>query len=492
MQSVNRLWKPLRPAPALCLIACGIHLGGCKVTEDYKSPTTSTPAEFIGLDPSITGAAHATQPVAGGADVARWWEILGDPTLSSLVVRAQTKNLDLAQAQARIRQARASRGVTESSLLPTFDASGSASRSRSGGNGRASTGNFFRAGFDAAWEIDVFGGTQRRIEAADAGIVSAVESQRNVLVTLTAEVASTYALLRGTQEQLEIARRNLNSQLETLKLTQDRHEGGFVGALDVANAESQVASTRSRIPSLEGTIRTSIYALSVLLGEEPAALNPELLPPGTLLIAPTTVPVGLPSELLQRRPDIRRAEADLRAATALVGAAVADLYPKFSLSGSAGLQNASISDLADIANRYWSIGPSIRWPVFDGGRTRATIEVQKAAAEESLASYKKTVLIALSDVETALVNLMSEQERGIALTDSARASREAVALAMDLYTSGKTDFLNVLSAQSRLDSAEDAVSASRRTVVTNLIALYKALGGGWSEANGSNAAGAAN
>jgi multidrug efflux system outer membrane protein len=531
---------------ALATIA-GLTIAACKVGPDYHPPETPTPSAWAGLSNEVTPApasgktasADASRAVAGAPDVATWWGTLNDATLTSLIVRAASANLDVQQAEARIRQARATRTIAGAGLWPT--AAASASVQRSGPPPR----DLYRAGFDAAWELDVFGGVRRGVEAADADLSSAVEDQRAVLVSLAAEVATTYFDLRGAQEQLAIAARNLDSQLRTEDITRLRHDGGFVSGLDVANAEAQVASTRARIPTLEQVAREAIYALSVLLGQEPGSLVSELsieppplaaaaqppgaqppgatppgatppvataggaTPPGAtaggatagsatpigaiagsaaqaleppLPKMPPQVPVGLPSDLLRRRPDIRKSEADLHAATARIGVAEADYFPKFSLTGSVGLQGGRSSSLTSFGDRFWSIGPSVSVPVFTAGRVGATVDAQRAFTDQTLAAYRKTVLVALQEVENALVSYAKEQERRAALADALNADVQAVDIATQLYTAGKTDFLNVLTAERLRFEAEDALAQSSRQVVQNLVALYKSLGGGWDEA----------
>lgn len=476
---------PRRPRPRSLIAASSLAclLTGCTLGPDYRRPETPAPAEFHELSSGPALPEDASRVEASPADVARWWRVLGDDQLSGLIERALANNLDVAQAEARIRQARASRDIAQAGLLPQLNWSGSASRSRSAsGNGlqrRASTGNFFREGFDASWELDVFGGIRRNVEAGDASIQSRVEDRNDIWVSLSAEVATNYAELRGAQEQLEIARRNLKAQQDTLDLTSQRLAAGYVSALDEANARSNVATTRSQIPTYEATVRANSYAIGVLLGETPEALAPELNAPRPLPSVPERIGIGLPSELLERRPDIRRAASDLHAATARIGAATSDLFPRFSLVGSLGTQGTQFGQLATLADRYWSFGPSISWPVFQGGQITANIELQRANAEEAVAFYKAAVLNALRDVETSLSNFLREQVRQAALVDAVNADREAVDYSLQLYTGGRTDFLNVLNAQRQLLSAEASLSQSRTSVVTNLISLYKALGGGW-------------
>jgi NodT family efflux transporter outer membrane factor (OMF) lipoprotein len=310
-------------------------------------------------------------------------------------------------------------------------------------------------------------------------LVQQRRDQRDVLVTLVAEVGLDYTDLRGIQRQIAIARDNLNAQRHSAELTRQRNATGFVSRLDVVNAEALVAQTASQIPVLESSERQVIYALSVLLGMEPAALLDELSSQAPIPLASPVVPVGLPSELLRRRPDIRRAEAQLHAATARLGVATADLFPKFSLTGSIGLQGDKPASLFNWGNRFWSIGPSVSWPLFDAGKIRSNIEVQNALQEQALLAYRSTILRAWQDVENALIAYDKEQQHRTALAAAVAANRQAVDLSTHLYRQGQTDFLNVLSAQRSLYASEDALVQSNRTVTTSLIALYKALGGGW-------------
>ncbi len=425
-----------------------------------------------------------------------WWRIFNDPMLSSLVERALASNLDLALAKSRIRQARASRVVVSASLWPEVDASASYRRSYSGGS---STGNsrsgasssstdssvggkqsdLFRAGLDAVWELDIFGGKRRNVEAAEADLDAAVETRRDVLVSLVAEVGSNYVTLRSLQQQLAIAQDNLRAQAHAAEIARKRFEAGFVGALDVATANAQVATLESQIPVLESAAQATIYSLGVLLGHEPASLAQELAPPVSIPVIPPEVPVGLPSALLLRRPDIRMAEAQLHVATARIGVATADLFPKFSLTGSLGFSSSDLASLANWGSRAWSLGPSVNWQIFDAGRIRANIEVQNALQEQALLTYQKTVLTALKEVETALTAYAKEQERWRALTVAVVENRRAVNLAMELYVAGRSNFLSVLIAQRSLYVAEESLALSTRNQATDLIALYKALGGGW-------------
>ena len=459
---------------------------GCAVGPDYRPPTPSVPPLWLegwsyGID---------SQP----ADLARWWSEFNDPLLNSLVERATKSNLDLYIAQARIREARASQTLTEAGAWPTIDVSGSYSRNRASQNavGSSSQGavaaprpgadmeqNFYRSGFDAGWEIDIFGGTRRRVEAAAAGVDAAVEERRAVVVTLLGDVAKNYIDLRGLQRRLTVSQANLAAQQETLRLTKVRFDAGLAGDLEVAQAEGQARTTAAQIPVLESALKQTAYRLDVLLGGPPGLLWDELAPRAPIPALPPAAHVGLPAELLRRRPDIRRAERQLAAATAQIGAATADLYPKFFLTGAFGLQSISVGDWFSGGSRFWSIGPTITWPVFDAGKIRANIEVRNAQQEQALRLYEKSVLTAFEDVENALVNYGNEQVRYRSMLEATAANRRAVQMANDLYTQGLVPFLNVLDAERTLYISEYDLAQSEATMAANLVALYKALGGGW-------------
>jgi NodT family efflux transporter outer membrane factor (OMF) lipoprotein len=448
------------------------------VGPDYERPKVNMPSTWFGatIQPTTKPTTRTSITTTDPPELKGWWKTFHDARLDSLIQRAIESNLDLQQAELRIRQARAARAIAAGGLWPNVDVSASYRRSRATGFGSA---DFYQAGFDASWELDIFGRVRRSVEAADAEIAFAIEDRRDVLVTLLSEVALNYMDLRGFQRQIAIAQKNLETQRRSLDLTRRRAAGGFVSGLDVANAEADVASNESRIPLLEQNVQQVIYSLSVLLGREPGALLNELTAEAPIPATPPAVPVGLPSELLRRRPDIRRAEANLHAATARIGVATADLFPRFSLTGSLGTSGSQPKDLVNWDNRFWSIGPSVSWPIFDAGKIRANIGVQTAIQEQAIVGYRSTVLIALQDVENALIAYAKEQQHQVALVAAVTANRRAVDLATQLYTQGQTNFLDVLLAQRSLLGSEDALVQSERTMATNLISLYKALGGGW-------------
>lgn len=481
-----KFWRPWLSFLLIVMVLAA----GCAVGPDYVRPDTQVPQAWHSL--SQPRPAPPSVAVPRAVTLIQWWQSFKDPILDSLVQMAVNSNLDLKQAESRIIQARATRGTVAAGLWPQVSGSAIYQRSSSssetvGGGGAPAVATLapfrevFQVGLDAAWELDIFGGVRRGVEAANADIVAAVEDRRDVLITLAGDVGNNYISLRGLQQQIAIARKNLEAQKKTAQITHKRFEAGFVSRLDVANADAQVATTEAQIPVLESSAQAAIYSLGVLLGKEPAVLVRELATPTPIPPTPPEVPVGLPSDILRRRPDIRRAEAQLHAATARIGVAVADLFPKFSLTGSFGLSANDIAKLGRLDSKFWSFGPSVTWPVFQGGRIWANIQVQNAVQEQAVLAYQKAVLTALKDVETALVAYGKEQEHRKSLATAVDNNRRAVDLSMKLYVAGKTDFLNVLNAQRSLFLTEDALTQSTRTLATNLIALYKALGGGWEQ-----------
>ena len=388
------------------------------------------------------------------------------------------------------------REVRAQSQSQSQSSSGNSSSASGGGSGGAGTlpglqsplgagglpgvdTDLWQVGFDASWEIDVFGGTRRNIEASNADVAAAVEDRRDTLVSLLGEVARDYINLRGAQRELEIVQENLRSQQDTLLLTRDRFNNGVATQLDVARAAAQVATTAAQLPTIASMVRQSIHALSVLLAEQPEALDEELTKIAPIPPVPPEVPVGLPSELIKRRPDIRRAERQLAATSARIGVATADLFPKFSITGLLGLDSTQPKHLFDYGSHYYEVVPGFTWPIFDAGRIRANIRFQTEAQQQAVATYQQAVLNALRDVEDALVVYENEQLRRKALTEAVDANKQAVDLATDQYKQGVADFLTVLDAQRNLYAAQDSLVQSDQMVSGNLVTLYKALGGGW-------------
>ncbi len=461
---------------ALCL--CLPLLSSCMLGPDFQRPEAKiSSSQWLGQVSTVSET-----EVTAEQDLAQWWTIFNDPMLTSLIERSMQANLDLQMAEIRIRQARAVMGIAGADLGPAIDTAASYRRSQtpgSGNNTEATTTNLYKMGFDAGWEIDLFGGLRRGVEATGADLEAAVEDRRDLLVSLSAEVAGNYLNLRSLQQRLTIARQNLTAQEHSVDLTRQLFSTGFVGKLDVVQAEALAATTAGQIPLLEAQIRQTIYGLSLLQGGEPSTLLAELTSNSSLPVALATVPLGLPSDLLLRRPDVRRAEAKIHAATARIGIAKADLFPKFTITGSLGLQNNTFNSTFNQTSSFWSLGPALNWPLFDMGRRRANLELQKALQEEQLLAYEQTVLSALMEVENALIASTKEEEHRQALTLAVTADRTAVDLATALYRAGENDFLSVLDAQRSLYVAEDTLAQSNRIVSTNLVALFKALGGGW-------------
>ncbi|MGA2540475.1 MAG: efflux transporter outer membrane subunit [Verrucomicrobiota bacterium] len=464
------------PRPIPFLLA-GL-LAGCVVGPDYHPPKTAPPAQWA----SPQAGGETNLPAAGAA----WWKSFHDAELDSLVVRAAQSNLNLRAAVARVREARAAARVVAAGSSPALDVAGSYERNRFSANGvfpfppgAPLDADVYQAGFDAAWELDVFGGTRRASQAARAEVAAAEFGRRNLLVTIFAEVARNYVQARAFQRRLAVADENISAQEQILALTRDRFAKGLTGELDVQEADALLATTRAQAPVFETGFRDSVYQLALLLGQPPGALLEELTNAAPIPAAPPAVPVGLPADLLQRRPDVQQAERQLAAATARVGAAVSDLYPKFSLTGDVGLQSISPGDWFNAGSRFWTAGPTVQWRIFDAGRIRANIRVQNARVDQALAAYEQSMLAAFTDVETALTAYAREQTRRQSLAHAAQAGEQAVALARDLYQHGLADFLRVLEAQRSLYQSQDALIESDRAVSSDLIALYKALGGGW-------------
>jgi NodT family efflux transporter outer membrane factor (OMF) lipoprotein len=455
--------------------------GGCAVGPNYQPPQAPAPAAW---EAALAGGETNQTPAAA------WWRTFHDPQLDSLIDRAVAANLDLRIAGARVREARAQYQIVAADLQPTVGTSGSYARQRQSQNqpligalplpaGIPFENNVYQAGFDAAWELDVFGGTRRAAEAGRAEVAAAEFGRRGTLVTLLAEVGRNYVELRGRQRRLVIATENIRAEEESLAIARDRFQNGLTSDLDVQQAATLLAATRAEIPTIETGIQACIHRLGVLLGQPPGALSAELSPAAPIPGAPPVVPVGLPSALLLRRSDVRQAERQLAAATAGIGVATADLFPKFSLTGADGFQSVSASDWFTAGSRFWSVGPTVQWKIFDAGRIRANIRVQDARQEEALATYEAVVLGAFEETEDLLVAYAKEQTRHRWLADAAASSQDSLHLARQLYDHGLTGFINVLEAERSTYQAQDALAQSDQAVTQDLIALYKALGGGW-------------
>jgi multidrug efflux system outer membrane protein len=470
----------MRARPLALAMVLSVAGTGCAVGPNYKRPQVAVPNQWT--------VAPARGTSAKPIEKQEWWSSFQDPELNSLIERAAAQNLDLKLALDRVDEARAARGIARSGYFPSIEASASATRNRQKVIAPVAPSsakivpvefNDFQGGLGASWELDVFGGIRRGVQAASADVAAAEENRRDVRVILFGDVGRVYAQLRGFQRRLEIANKNIKTQQDTLDLTRARAKAGLATELDVSRAAAQLESTKAVVPTLLSGIDISIHRLSVLLGEEPGALRSELENTSPIPAAGPDVEVGLPSDLLERRPDIRRSEAQLVAATARIGEAKADLFPHFVLTGAAGRQASQLHDITLGAGNFFSVGPGISLPLFTGGRIRSNIAVQDARRREALISYRSSVLNALEEVQNALVNYAQEQERRDRLNEAAQQSQLAVDLATEQYKAGLTDFLSVLDAQRELYAEEDQAVQSQTSVTTNVIALYRALGGGW-------------
>jgi NodT family efflux transporter outer membrane factor (OMF) lipoprotein len=455
---------------------------GCAVGPDYVAPQISAPQAWH----ADLRSGATPQPV-DPQTLASWWTTLNDPTLASLIDRAVRRNLDLKKARARVREARARRGISQAELFPTLSATGSVTYSRGSGNlstAQASVAvperESYAIGLDAGWEVDVFGGVRRSVEAATADLQASGEDLRNVLVSLLGEVALNYIEVRTFQGRLAVAEANLAAQAESRTLAAVRLEVGLTTALDVEQATYNLESTRAQIPTLQSGLEEAKNRLAILLGEPPGAVHADLAERRPIPVPPLEVAVGVPADLLRRRPDVRQAERKVAAQTAQIGVATAELYPKFSLVGSIGLSALDLTNLFSASSRAFSVGPTMSWRLFEAGAIRKNIEVQSALQEQALIQYEATVLTALEEVENALVAFVEEQRRREALRDATRAAERAVALAQAQYGAGMVDFRSVLDAQRSLLSLQDQLAQSEGAVTSNVVRVYKALGGGWS------------
>lgn len=529
----------LRRAKAVYCVAVGVVVSGCEVGPNYQPPQVKVNAQYSEITPPAAGTTQPSQVTAMAPPPGQWWTVFNDPELDRLIERAVKGNLDLQQAQSRVRQARYQEMIAGADFYPTVNVDGGYNHARgsknviippgafgssfssgsapasaapqgrimpldqtAGGNLNSQGGStggaiagpesplgqgglpgvttdVYQVGFDASWEIDVFGGTRRGVEAASADTAAAIEDQRSVMVSLLAEVARNYVELRGYQRQLVIAQQNLAIQQDTLELTKSKYQSGFVTDLDVVRQEDQVARTTAQIAPLEAQIDQSIHDLGILLGQDPNSLMAELSKNQPIPPVPGLVPVGIPSELLRRRPDIRRAERQIAAATARIGVATADLFPKFTITGLLGLDSTKPKNLFNYSSYYYSLVPGVSWPIFDAGRIQNNIHVQNELERQAVLAYEQTVLEALKEVEDSLATYRTEQARRLALIDSVTASRQALHLAREQYQQGVIDFLTVLDTERSLLDAENALAQSDLSVSDDLVSLYKALGGGW-------------
>lgn len=494
----------MRSRATLVISTCAC-LTACMVGPDYKQPELSSPSTFAESQPGKT-AAPLSEPTNATQDISAWWQQFHDAELTRLVTEALAGNLDLQTAASRVRQAREEVIVAGAAELPSLSASGVGVNVHSNSNplsglfsapsgpgaagapGASSSANaptnikLYSLGFDASWEIDIFGGTRRAIEAAEASAESSVWQLRDAEVTLTAEVATDYLSLRAAQARIALIQSELSDQQSLFALIRARRQTGFVTQLDVNQQQTLLSSTQSELPQLEAQIRIMAHALGVLLGREPESLVAELSASSPLPPLPPSLPVGLPSELLRRRPDIRDAERKLAAATADVGVAVADLYPKLDLIGLASFSGSHLSGLISGSHFGTIAVGQISWPIFEGGKIRANIAASEEGRLQAYLAYRKAVLTALADAEDALVRYTTDQQRFLATQDAANAATSSVSISQADYRVGLSPFVNVLTAETSSLSTKDQLVQTQAALATDLASLFKALGGGWSVA----------
>ncbi len=465
------------------IAVAGLGLGGCAVGPDYVRPEAD-------VNPSWLESAPALQDEP--AEVRAWWTVFDDPVLTRLVHEAYAQNLTLRSAGLRVIQARAARGIAVGEFFPQqqeIQADYSKNQNtRNDANGIPfPRPTYQNAGlsFDATWELDFWGKFRRSIQAADAALLASIADYDDVLVTLVAEVGLTYVQIRTFERRIELAKANVGLQRLSLELSESRYRNGKVSQLDVTEARATLANTQASVPDLESSLRDAKLSLGVLLGRTPGELEQALAGGSGIPVAPAQIAIGVPADLLRRRPDVRSAERAAAFQSEQVGIATADLFPSISLGGSFGYKasdanNVSLSNnLFDSGSRVWSIGPTLSWPILNYGRIRNNIRVQDAAFQEAAVNYQNTVLQAAAEVESSLYGFLKSQEQLAYLTESTENVQQSLKLSTIQYRDGETDFLRVDIAAANLARQQDSQATVEGLVASNLIGAYKALGGGW-------------
>ncbi|MGF6600700.1 NodT family efflux transporter outer membrane factor (OMF) lipoprotein [Paraburkholderia sp. GAS448] len=493
----------------LQIAAAVVLLTGCTVGPNFIRPEAQLPTNWCASACQANDAGQSrvtSQPVTSA-----WWTSFNDPELLNLENAVAGANLDLKVASLRLAESRAARTVTAADRYPSVEANAGVTRERTSANGvlssagtlaqtpnpataangnngltvtpnqgsNASPFNVFQVGFDSSWELDLWGRVRREVEAADASVEIQADARRDLLLSTMAEVARDYIQLRGIQSDYTITLENLNAAKDIERVTRERNAHGLATELDIAQAASQVSREAALVPQLKQQEEETINRLSFLLGEAPGALRAELESSKPVPPTPPVVPIGIPSELAQRRPDIREAEATLHQATAEVGVATADFYPRITLSGSASLQALQFSQLGDWASHQFAIGPSITVPIFEGGRLKGTLNLRKLQQQEAAVTYQRVVLSAWHEIDNALTQYSSQQLRRDQLEAAVKDDQRALRLAQAQYVAGTGPFLQVLDAQRNLLSGQQDLSDNITGISTTLASLYKALGGGW-------------
>lgn len=466
-------WALLASASTLAGL---VAFPGCTVGPNYSRPEVAVQRRWSQAPLTRRSVVDQTAPPAA------WWATLNDPKLNMLIECACDGNLSIAVAKSRIWKARAERSIAVGGLLPSASSSAGYSFNRGTGPlfpGATGDYQFYTTGFDAVWEADIFGGIRRSVEAAQDELDAQQDAERGAVVSIIAEVARNYVELRTAQQRVLIARENIRIQTETAALATRLRGAGIVGDLDVARARAELTQTQSQVPTLDIQVKAAIHRLGILLGEAPEALLAELDAPGAIPAPPGQIPIGLPSELLRRRPDIRQAERQLAASTARIGVAEADLYPQLTLTGSFGVGSERLAEVFNWSNRYYGIGPAVRWQLFEGGRIVANVQAHKAVRQELLDQYKLTILTAFGEAEDALVAFNRQQEQHQFLSHSVESNQESVRIAREQYAGGTIGYLSLLDAQRSLLKTQESMTLSQGDITLSMIALYKAIGGGW-------------
>jgi NodT family efflux transporter outer membrane factor (OMF) lipoprotein len=465
-----RLEAAVRAAAALAPL---LWVAACAVGPDYQTPGLAAPARW----------AEAEAPQNRRPELAAWWRRFRDPLLTRLIEEAVDGNLDVASAKSRIREARALRDEAAASLLPEVNFSGSATRSRTAaqaGGIPAYTGNLFQAGFDASWDLDLFGGAARTVEARGYAVQAADEGLRSTLLTLVADVARYYVDARGYQARIALARRSAAAQFQTLSLTERQFAAGTSSGADVAKARALALNTEANIPALESSYRQAVHRLGVLLGAGPDAVLARMTAPHPIPAPRETVAAGIPADVIRSRPDVRQAERQLAQQTAAIGEAQAQLYPDVTLSGSIGTSALGLGDFGSAGAQTWSFGPSLSAPILDNGKRQAALTAQQAVRDQYYSAYKAAVLTAMESVENALVATTKQRIETDRQGRSMANYQEAARIARALYEHGSTSFLDALDAERSLYNSQDGFIQNQVVLSEDYIALFKALGGGWS------------
>ena len=470
-----------RAAALVAMLASA--LAGCTVGPNFHRPVVDAPAAY-GSEPADVPSVTVPAEIE-----ARWWRSFNDPELSSLEDRVASQNLDLKSAAERVLQSRAQRRVVASEGLPNINSEQSYMRMRESPTGIISLSvpspgaplefDYFKNGLNSSWDLDLFGRVRRGVEAADADTLASVENRRGVALAAISDLAQDYLQLRGAQARLAITEHNAQLAEQNLHLVKNRFANGVATTLDMAQAQAQLSTITASVPPLRIQVAQLINAIGLLLGEQPRALRQELLPPAAQPGIPPIVPVGVPGSLVRRRPDVRQAEANLHAATAQTGVAVASFYPDVKLTGSFDLEGLRFKDAFSLYSRAFQVGPTISVPIFEGGKLRGTLDLRKSEQRQAAIQFQQTVLKAFQEVDDALTAYAETQRRKLRLQDSVAQNGIALAAARQRYVAGASDFLNVISTQTQLLQSENDLASMDTQVATYLVALYRALGGGW-------------